>query len=143
MFFSRSDLSTAHAAAYSQAKVLHCDISIGNIIITKAGRGLLIDWDLCLHTERDPGLRATWRTVRVHFCSRHTSYLTVATLQLCPDYVGIELGIGESLLLKAIGESTGRSLAVVKADLKKEGDLGLVAKVCVIFIIIGPQTLLT
>ncbi|KAI1797917.1 ATP-dependent DNA ligase [Ganoderma leucocontextum] len=47
--------------------------------------------------------------------------------RLCPDYVGIELGIGESLLLKAISESTGRSLAIVKADLKKEGDLGLVA----------------
>ncbi|TFK93465.1 ATP-dependent DNA ligase [Polyporus arcularius HHB13444] len=47
--------------------------------------------------------------------------------RLCPDYVGIELGIGESLLLKAIGESTGRSMATVKADLKKEGDLGLVA----------------
>jgi DNA ligase 1 len=50
-------------------------------------------------------------------------------LQLSPDYVGIELGIGESLLIKAIAESTGRSLAVIKADLKKEGDLGLVAMV--------------
>ncbi|GJE86143.1 DNA ligase I [Phanerochaete sordida] len=48
--------------------------------------------------------------------------------RLCPDYVGIELGIGESLLLKAIAESTGRSLAVIRQDLKKEGDLGLVAK---------------
>ncbi|KAF7347848.1 DNA ligase [Mycena venus] len=47
--------------------------------------------------------------------------------RLSPDYVGVELGIGESLLIKAIGESTGRSIAVVKADLKKEGDLGLVA----------------
>ena len=49
--------------------------------------------------------------------------------QLSPDYVGVELGIGESLLVKAIGESTGRSLAVIKSDLKKEGDLGLVAMV--------------
>ncbi len=49
--------------------------------------------------------------------------------QLCPDYMGIELGIGESLLVKAISESTGRSLAIVKTDLKKEGDLGLVAMV--------------
>jgi len=32
-------------------------------------------------------------------------------------------------LIKAIGESTGRTLAIVKADLKKEGDLGLVAMV--------------
>jgi len=50
-------------------------------------------------------------------------------LQLCPDYTGIELGIGESLLIKAIGESTGRSVQVIKAELKKEGDLGLVATV--------------
>ena len=43
--------------------------------------------------------------------------------------MGIELGIGESLLIKAIAESTGRTLALIKADLKKEGDLGLVAMV--------------
>ena len=49
--------------------------------------------------------------------------------QLGPDFGGVELGIGESLLVKAIGESTGRSLNLVKADLKKEGDLGLVAMV--------------
>lgn len=51
-------------------------------------------------------------------------------MQLSPDYVGVELGIGESLLIKAIGESTGRGISTVKADLKKEGDLGLVAMVC-------------
>ncbi|KAJ8501733.1 hypothetical protein ONZ45_g12047 [Pleurotus djamor] len=54
-----------------------------------------------------------------------TVYLCIN--RLSPDYVGIELGIGESLLVKAIGESTGRSIATIKADLKKEGDLGLVA----------------
>lgn len=47
--------------------------------------------------------------------------------KLAPDYAGIELGIGESLIMKAIGESTGRSLAVIKADQKEIGDLGLVA----------------
>ncbi|KAG6813806.1 hypothetical protein H0H92_007218 [Tricholoma furcatifolium] len=47
--------------------------------------------------------------------------------RLSPDYVGIELGIGESLLVKAIAESTGRSISIIKADLQKEGDLGLVA----------------
>lgn len=49
--------------------------------------------------------------------------------QLSPDYIGIELGIGESILIKAIGESTGRNLNTIKAELKKEGDLGLVAMV--------------
>ncbi|PYH43138.1 DNA ligase (ATP) CDC9 [Aspergillus saccharolyticus JOP 1030-1] len=47
--------------------------------------------------------------------------------KLAADYAGIELGIGESLIMKAIGESTGRSLAVVKADQHEIGDLGLVA----------------
>ncbi|KAF9453835.1 DNA ligase I [Macrolepiota fuliginosa MF-IS2] len=54
-----------------------------------------------------------------------TVYLCIN--RLSPDYEGIELGIGESLLMKAIAESTGRSQAVIKADLKREGDLGLVA----------------
>ena len=47
--------------------------------------------------------------------------------KLAADYAGIELGIGESLIMKAIGESTGRSLQVIKADQAKIGDLGLVA----------------
>ncbi|KAG9122124.1 hypothetical protein FRC07_001634, partial [Ceratobasidium sp. 392] len=47
--------------------------------------------------------------------------------RLAPDYTGIELGIGESLLVKAISESTGRKIDVIKDELKEEGDLGLVA----------------
>ena len=52
-----------------------------------------------------------------------------AYVQLCPDYAGLELGIGESLLVKAIAESTGRSPTKIKESLKKEGDLGKVAMV--------------
>ena len=47
--------------------------------------------------------------------------------KLAADYAGIELGIGESLIMKAIGESSGRSLGVIRADHQKIGDLGLVA----------------
>ncbi|KAK8124469.1 uncharacterized protein PG998_000228 [Apiospora kogelbergensis] len=47
--------------------------------------------------------------------------------KLAPDYAGIELGIGESLIMKAIGETTGRSVQVIKQDQKEIGDLGLVA----------------
>jgi len=47
--------------------------------------------------------------------------------KLAADYSGIELGIGESLIMKAIGESTGRSLAMIKTDQTEIGDLGLVA----------------
>lgn len=47
--------------------------------------------------------------------------------KLAAEYAGIELGIGESLIMKAIGETTGRSLQIIKADQKEIGDLGLVA----------------
>lgn len=47
--------------------------------------------------------------------------------KVAADYAGIELGIGESLIIKAISETTGRTLAETKADHQKIGDLGLVA----------------
>jgi DNA ligase-1 len=47
--------------------------------------------------------------------------------KLAADFAGIELGIGESLIMKAIGESTGRNLKIIKEDQQKIGDLGLVA----------------
>ncbi len=47
--------------------------------------------------------------------------------KLAADYAGVELGIGESLIMKAIGESTGRNLKTIKEDQQKIGDLGLVA----------------
>ncbi|KAJ5103143.1 DNA ligase [Penicillium argentinense] len=47
--------------------------------------------------------------------------------KLAADYAGIELGIGESLIMKAIGETTGRNLAIIKSDQHEIGDLGLVA----------------
>ncbi|KAF9925522.1 hypothetical protein FBU30_004686 [Linnemannia zychae] len=58
------------------------------------------------------------------------SLLTVIYLsinKLCPEYEGIELGIGESLLLKAIAESTGREMKKIKADYAEIGDLGVIA----------------
>ncbi|XP_055522822.1 DNA ligase 1 isoform X2 [Wyeomyia smithii] len=48
--------------------------------------------------------------------------------QLAPAYEGVELGIAEHTLMKAIAQSTGRSLAQIKADAQSTGDLGLVAE---------------
>ncbi|XP_060843164.1 DNA ligase 1 [Rhopalosiphum padi] len=48
--------------------------------------------------------------------------------KVCPDYIGLELGIAETTLLKAIVQTTGRSMAQVKSDVKKTGDLGIVAE---------------
>ncbi|KAI9244891.1 ATP-dependent DNA ligase [Sporodiniella umbellata] len=55
-----------------------------------------------------------------------TVYMSIN--KLCPDYEGLELGIGESLLIKAIAESTGRSVKQIKINYIKSGDLGTIAK---------------
>ena len=45
--------------------------------------------------------------------------------RLYPDYVGVELGVAEKLLTKAIAEVTGKSEAAVESVYKKTGDLGI------------------
>lgn len=45
-----------------------------------------------------------------------------------PAYAGIELGLGEALLIKAIATATGSSIAKIKAELEAKGDIGLVAE---------------
>ncbi|RPA93206.1 ATP-dependent DNA ligase [Choiromyces venosus 120613-1] len=47
--------------------------------------------------------------------------------KLAADFEGVEMGVGESLLMKAIGESCGRSLDKIREDHRECGDLGLVA----------------
>jgi DNA ligase-1 len=47
--------------------------------------------------------------------------------RLAADYEGVELGIGESLLMKAICESCGRTMKTLKEDHREIGDLGEVA----------------
>ncbi len=48
--------------------------------------------------------------------------------QLYPNYLGIELGIADKLVIKGIARATGTNEAIVAADYKKEGDLGIVAE---------------
>ncbi|CAF5061722.1 unnamed protein product, partial [Rotaria sp. Silwood1] len=47
---------------------------------------------------------------------------------IAPEYDGIELGIGETIIIKAIADSTGRTVEQLKLDYKSKGDLGLVAE---------------
>lgn len=55
------------------------------------------------------------------------SVIYLASNTVFPAYDGLELGIGDALLIKAVSESTGRKKDAVKAEYDKEGDLGIVA----------------
>eukprot|EP01053_Blabericola_migrator_P000467 Blabericola_migrator_1__466@NODE_1112_length_5403_cov_99_872939_g711_i1_p1_GENE_NODE_1112_length_5403_cov_99_872939_g711_i1NODE_1112_length_5403_cov_99_872939_g711_i1_p1_ORF_typecomplete_len842_score178_39DNA_ligase_A_M/PF01068_21/4e58DNA_ligase_A_N/PF04675_14/4_2e33DNA_ligase_A_N/PF04675_14/4_9e03DNA_ligase_A_C/PF04679_15/7_2e29RNA_ligase/PF09414_10/0_0016mRNA_cap_enzyme/PF01331_19/0_008_NODE_1112_length_5403_cov_99_872939_g711_i1152540 len=63
----------------------------------------------------------------------HCPHELVPAVFLClhrvaPDYFGVEIGIGESLLIKTICETYSRKEAFVKAELEEKGDLGEVAQ---------------
>ena len=51
----------------------------------------------------------------------------LSTNALAPAHEGIELGIGDATIIKALSECTGRTEKKIKDDLKREGDLGVVA----------------
>jgi DNA ligase-1 len=54
------------------------------------------------------------------------AYLTLG--KLYPDFMGIEIGLGEKLVERALANSVGVSLKEVEALYKKTGDLGLVVE---------------
>jgi RIO-like serine/threonine protein kinase len=61
-------MNTAHKEAFEKARILHRDISVGNILITEDGRGILIDWDLCKRVKSlVNGARQSERSVRSLF----------------------------------------------------------------------------
>ncbi|VDB91500.1 unnamed protein product [Peniophora sp. CBMAI 1063] len=75
----------AHAVAYEKAKILHRDISTGNILIDEHGHALLIDWDLCMDITK-AAARRPWRTGTWQFISAALLSLpTVKAHQLRDD----------------------------------------------------------
>ena len=60
-------------------------------------------------------------------CSLLISAVYLAANKVAPDFKGIELGCGDSILAKAIEKVTGRTKKAISAKYEATGDLGLVA----------------
>lgn len=83
---------SAHQQAHDRAKILHHNISVGNIIITDEGRRLLIDWELASSIEDGPKLpEITVRTkcwlhesaIIAHFLPYSIGYLPIPCCLIC------------------------------------------------------------
>lgn len=74
------------------------------------------------------------RTFFLDFFERKAQQQLLYAVYLClnrigPVHEGKELGLGESMLLKAVASSTGKTLPQVKAELARLGDLGKVVQI--------------
>ncbi|KAF9551898.1 hypothetical protein CPC08DRAFT_647446, partial [Agrocybe pediades] len=73
----------AHKAVYEKCKILHGDISLGNILVATNGKGFLNDWDLARTVEDiESGAErtfrtGTWRFMSAHLLSRPKKYHTL------------------------------------------------------------------
>jgi hypothetical protein len=54
----------------------------------------------------------------------------LSSCSVAPQYEGVDLGVGEATLLKALAESTGRAEEFIKTAMATDGDLGIVAMKC-------------
>jgi len=56
------------------------------------------------------------------------SLIYLASNTVAPSYECVELGVGDSILIKAIGEASGTAPNMIKKKYEAEGDLGTVAQ---------------
>lgn len=54
-----------------------------------------------------------------------TSYL--ACNRVAPQFEGVELGLGDATIIKALAQTTGKKESAIKEEYAKKGDLGTVA----------------
>ncbi|XP_014676671.1 PREDICTED: DNA ligase 1-like [Priapulus caudatus] len=52
----------------------------------------------------------------------------LCTNRLAPAYAGVELGIGDTVLMRVVAAATGRTVDKIKADVAEKGDIGIVAE---------------
>lgn len=68
-----------------------------------------------------------FRTVIATSPSELLPVVCLATNKIAAEYEGVELGIGDSIMMRAVAETCGRSVDAIKSQLEAEGDLGAVA----------------
>ncbi|RCV42376.1 hypothetical protein SETIT_9G212100v2 [Setaria italica] len=73
-------------------------------------------------------LSNVFRTVMVTTPDDLLATVYLSANRIAPPHEGIELGIGDASVIRALAEAYGRKEEHVKKDLKELGDLGLVAK---------------
>ncbi|KAF8131843.1 hypothetical protein EV363DRAFT_1583527 [Boletus edulis] len=75
------DALQAHSHAVNHAKLLHRDISAGNIILTDKGKGLLIDWEMAKKMDergsRRPDRTGTWQFMSANLLQQPGKFHTV------------------------------------------------------------------
>jgi DNA ligase-1 len=52
----------------------------------------------------------------------------LCTGKIAPAHEGIELGVGEALIIKSIAEVTGKTTSTIKKSYQEQSDLGTVAQ---------------
>ena len=77
--------------------------------------------------EKESLLARLFQAVLLTTPSELETVVYLISNEVAPSYMGLELGIGDSLLVKAVCEATGRTKNSVQEDYQKEGDLGKVA----------------
>ncbi|KIL56590.1 hypothetical protein M378DRAFT_16984 [Amanita muscaria Koide BX008] len=122
-----ADAMQAHQHAYFNAHVLHRDISAGNILITYEGKGLLIDWDLCVKLM-DPNNCNKFAPARLPVRTGTWQFMSAALLQDNDKSFRftkhIISGSSSSRFLRAFDEEYEDEDGVKGGDLKKGFLLG-------------------
>jgi DNA ligase-1 len=95
------------------------------LVLARAFREIHLTRSKLRHIEV---VREFFRAVLERTPSELVPCIFLATNKLAPQFEGVELGIGDMIMQKAIMEATGKSLKNLKAEYKKLGDLGLVAQ---------------
>jgi len=72
-------------------------------------------------------LTATFRAIMRASPSELLATVYLCTNRVSPAHEGLELGLGDSTLIKALAQATGRKESAIKENLEEVGDLGIVA----------------